>query len=64
MTYEDKESSKEGNTPSPWAREAVAWAIQGDLFDQESKLHTPVTREILAVILWRFEKRLKNELHA
>lgn len=64
MTYEDKESIKEGNTPSPWAREAVAWAIQGDLFDQESKLHTPVTREVLAVILWRFEKRLKNELHA
>ena len=58
------ESSKEGNTPSPWAKEAVAWAIQGDLFDQESKLHTPVTREVLAVILWRFEKRLKNELHA
>ena len=64
MTYEDKESSKEGNTPSLWAREAVAWAIKGDLFDQESKLHTPVTREVLAVILWRFEKRLKDELHA
>ena len=64
MTYEDKESIKEATSPSPWAREAVAWAIQGDLFDKDSNLHSPVTREVLAIILWRFEKRLKDELHA
>lgn len=64
MTYEDKESIKEATSPSPWAREAVAWAIQGDLFDKGSNLHSPVTREVLAIILWRFEKRLKDELHA
>ncbi len=64
MTYEDKESIKEATSPSPWAREAVAWAIQGDLFDKDSNLHSLVTREVLAIILWRFEKRLKDELHA
>lgn len=64
MTYEDKASIKEATSPSPWAREAVAWAIQGDLFDKDSNLHSPVTREVLAIILWRFEKRLKDELHA
>lgn len=61
---DERQSIKGAMTPSPWAEEAVAWARKRDLFEKDSPLHTPVTREVLAAILWRFEKMLKDELHA
>ena len=50
------EQEDPGNVPSPWAAEAVNWAIQKKILlgDGTSyRLHDPVTREEMLTFLWR-----------
>lgn len=58
-TYSEEETMKDpkGNTPSEWAREACAWAVEKGYFkgDENGDMHwqDPLTREQFAVILKR-----------
>ncbi len=53
-----------GDTPSDWATEAATWAKEAGLISGDGKgnfgWQTPITREALAVLLYRFSQ-LKNE---
>jgi hypothetical protein len=54
---EEVPENPNGNTPSDWAQEACDWAVEKGIFtgDENGNMHwqDPVTREELAVILYR-----------
>jgi hypothetical protein len=58
VTAELQKDAKPDNTPSKWAAESVAWAIDNGLMAGGSNgdlmLHSPITREQMCVILKRF----------
>lgn len=57
-----KKSDDRDNTPSDWAKESVEWAVDnGIIFGDENgnfKLHSPCTREQMAVFLHRIFVKL------
>ena len=43
----------ERDTPSTWAREAVQWAVTNKIIADDKNLDGTITKEQLAVILYR-----------
>ena len=63
--FERLRTAPTGEFCSPWAVEAAAWARRTDLFrsdgDGNYRWTAPITREELAVVLFRFSQMNKNE---
>ena len=62
--WQPKEETVMDNTPSAYAAEAVAWAVENGIIagntEGDLMLSQPVTRQQLAAILYRFAKLKEN----
>lgn len=63
--FEQMRTAPDGDDPSPWAQEATGWAKQEGLFlsdgDGNYRWKAPITREELAIVLYRLTKENGKE---
>lgn len=61
--FKDVTNIKKDNTPDPWAKEAIEWAVKNNILSGDNignyKLHSTCTRQEVLIFLRRFFKLLK-----